>query len=252
MKFLHSAAIAVSCAILVPHAQAQWWNPQDPTPPKFRGTTFATKPVYDHQMQSTAQGAIWQAMQSRDFVTIDRMYDEFLRDNIRASDGVLMIDAFRRALDNHFLIYDEEALGKFFAEWREKSPASRLLPVAEADMWQALAWKARSSAGYARVTPEGRQLFGERLRRASAALEASAAVGKDSPIWYWVALIVAGSSGRPEAQFDGLYDQAVTRFPAYLPLYYTRANYLLPQWGGDWEKVDTFIADAVKRTSATE
>jgi hypothetical protein len=213
---------------------------------------WAKKPEYNRQLLATAESSIWQFLQSRDFARIDRMYDEFVHDGIRASDGFLMLDAFRRALDSLFRIQDEDELRKLFAEWREKSPGSRLLPVAEADMWQGLAWKARGNSGRSGVSPEGRALFQERLRRAAQALEVSADVGKESPIWYWVALIVAGSSGRPDAQFDALYSEAVGKFPAYLPLYYTRVNYLLPQWGGDWDQVDRFADDAVNRTRATE
>ena len=250
--FLLAASLALFCSLTMPRANAQWWNPMDPTPPKYRGTAFETKPKYDHQLLSTAQSAIWQFMLDEDFAKIDRMYDEFMKAPIRASEGILMIDAFRRALGNLFMVKEEADLTRFFAVWREKSPDSRLRPVAQADMWQALAWKARGSAGSSRVTPEGKDLFQERLRLASRALEASADVGKDDPLWYWVALIVAGSSARPAAQFDALYDEAVTKFPAYLPLYYTRLNYLLPQWGGDWDAVDAFVQDAVKRTRATE
>ena len=74
-------------------------------------------------------------MQSRDFATIDRMYDEFLRDNIRATDGVPMIDAFRRALGNYFLIYTtSRTRANSWPSGTRKSPASKLEPVAQADM----------------------------------------------------------------------------------------------------------------------
>lgn len=245
-------SVSLACALLGTQAQAQWWNSQDPTPPKFRGTPLAPKPVYDRHLFEMAQMGVWQFIQSHDFEKIDRMYDEFLRDGKRASDGVLMIDAFRRAFDSLFDISSESELAAFFKEWREKSPASRLLPVAQAHMWEALAWKARGSTGASEVTRGGGDLFKERLRKAAGALEASVDVGKESPIWYWVVLIVAGSSGRPEAQFDTLYNEAVTKFPGYLPLYYTRVNYLLPQWGGNWDKVDGFVADAVARTQAAD
>jgi hypothetical protein len=67
-----------------------------------------------------------------------------------------------------------------------------------------------------------------------------------------VALIVAGSSGQPAAQFDALFEEAVGKFPTYLPLYLTRLNYYLPQWGGDFGKVDSFIERSVQRTQQTD
>jgi hypothetical protein len=115
---------------------------------------------------------------------------------------------------------------------------------------QAWAWNQRGS-GFS-VTPEGRDIFKEALGKAAMVLKESEATGKQSPIWYWVALIVAGSSGQPEEKFDALFDEAATKFPTYLPLYLTRVNYLLPQWGGDYDQVDAFVQSAVKRTAATE
>jgi len=96
------------------------------------------------------------------------------------------------------------------------------------------------------------QIFNEGLRHAAIALHDAEPGGRQSPLWYWVALIVAGSSGQPAPVFDALFEEAVTRFPYYQPLYYTRLNYYLPQWGGSYEAVDRFIARSVARTSAQE
>lgn len=239
-------------AAACPDVHAQWWNPMDPTPPKYRGTTLAEKVVYDRNLRNTAQLVIGEALGKGDFDKLERMHDEFARSALRATDGTWMLESFQWAFDNWFYVQDEATIRKLFADWKEKLPAARLRPIAEAEMWQRVAWKARGEGFSGSTTREGQDLFLERLRKASQALEASAEVGKDSPIWYWVALIVAGSSGRPQAQFDALFDEAVTKFPTYLPLYLTRVNYLLPQWGGDYDKVDAFVQDAVKRTAATE
>jgi hypothetical protein len=245
-------AVALSCAVVSPRIQAQWWNPQDINQPKDRGTPWEKKPTYDHHFVEIAQSVIWQAIQSEDFAKIDRMYVDFTRDKIRNNEGIPMVDAFRRALSELPNGKDEAQMRAFFAAWREKSPGSRLLPIAEADGWAALAWKARGGGTYGEVTQEGRELFQQRLRQATRALEASADVGKDDPLWYYVALVVAGASGRPGTQFDALYEEATTKFPTYLALYYTRVNFLLPEWGGSWDKVDALVQDAVKRTQATD
>ena len=103
-----------------------------------------------------------------------------------------------------------------------------------------------------RGTLDGRARIRDRLNKATQALESSQEVGKESPIWYWVALIVAGSSGRSAAEQDALFEQAVKRFPSYQPLYYTRMNYLLPQWGGSYDAVERFVRASVARTSEKE
>jgi len=233
-------------------AHAQWWNPSDPTPPKFRGTQFETKPVYDRRLFEAASLQVHAALEEGNFAKVDRMYGEFLASRQRTSDGSWLVEAVQQAIDNWFVAHDDSRIDRLFAEWKAKAPDSKLMPVAEADRWQRTAWKARAGRGAGSMTPEIRELFRERMLKASRALEASAEVGRESPIWYWVALIVAGSSGRPEAQFDALFEEAVARFPTYQPLYLTRLNYYLPQWGGDFDKVDAFIRRSVQRTEAVD
>ena len=92
----------------------------------------------------------------------------------------------------------------------------------------------------------------EKLKLAREALAAGQVQGQESPIWWWATLAVAGSSGVKGDAFDVLFNEAVRRFPLYQPLYYTRMNYHLPQWGGSFDAVDRFVSEAVKRTSDAE
>ena len=245
-------AVALVAVAFAAQAHAQWWNPSDPTPPKFRGTQYETKPVYDRNLVMNASSQVSGAIEDGNFAKIERMYAEFAETRLRASDGTWMVWAVQNAFDNWFYAMEDSRIARLFADWKQKVPDSKLLPVMEAEMWQRTAWRARSGRGYSSLTPEMRQGFEERLRKASRALEASADAGRDNPIWYWVALIVAGSSGRPEAQFDALFEEAVGKFPTYLPLYLTRLNYYLPQWGGSFEKVDAFIKRSEERTGASD
>jgi hypothetical protein len=245
-------AIVLAAILFATQAQAQWWNPNDPTPPKFRGTQFATKPVYNRALLMQAYTQVHVAIEEGNFDKIERMYAEFVETRLRASDGTWMVWAVQDAFDSWFYAMDDSRIARLLADWKQKVPDSKLRPVIEADMWQRTAWRARSGRGGGSLTPEMRQEFDERLRKASRALEASAEAGRDSPIWYWVALIVAGSSGRPQAQFDALFEEAVGKFPTYLPLYLTRMNYYLPQWGGSFEAVDAFVRRSEERTTPTD
>lgn len=65
-------------------------------------------------------------------------------------------------------------------------------------------------------------IFRERLGLARKALEAAEPQGRESPLWYWVALIVAGSSGQPaQVPLSALYEEAATRFPHYHSIHAT-------------------------------
>jgi hypothetical protein len=96
------------------------------------------------------------------------------------------------------------------------------------------------------------QIFQQKLAQAGRILAETRSAGRESPIWYWTALVVAGSTGEPEARMDAIFEEAVKRFPDFLPIYYTRMNYLLPQWGGDFDQVDRFVKRSVERTRAQE
>jgi hypothetical protein len=252
MRSKHLTAFAALLSIHSCVAFAQWWDPADMTPPYLKGTPQAPKVVYDKMKIVAARSAISNAMWNGDFAKIERMHDEFVAQKIRATDGSWMVYFVQSTFDSTFMALPEERTTKVMEDWAKAMPASKLRPVIEALRWQRLAWNARGGS-FASATPdEAMQVFRERLAKSARALEASAETGKESPIWYWVALIVAGSSGAPAAHFDALFEEAVTRFPAYQPLYQTRVNYLLPQWGGDYRQVDAFIDRAVTRTSSME
>jgi hypothetical protein len=241
------AAVALSLAIS--SAQAQWWNLNDHTPPKFRGTEFEPKVVYTHQVVTDASYSANAALWNDDFAKLDRMYDEFMGGNIRSIDGTWMVQALASIFEQ---AGSSPVFDKTLERWADASPRSKLRPLAQAIRLQGDAWRARGGAYGSQVPGESMRIFRDRLLKASKSLADLEPDGKQSPLWYWVALIVAGSSGQPPGPFDALFDEAVGRFPLYQPLYYTRVNYLLPQWGGSYEAVDRFVKAAVARTSSQE
>lgn len=247
------AALRVLAALFLTLAsiatQAQWWNINDHRPPKEWRMDPPPKVVYTHQTLADLRESTNAALWNDQFEKLDRMYDEMLAGNVRATDGSPMLQAFAEVFEQ---AGGSPVFDSTLAHWALKSPASKLRPVAEAVRWEGDAWRARGGAYAGQVPGEAMQIFGKNLAKAAKALAAAEPAGKDSPIWYWVALIVAGSSQRPDAQFDALFNEAVTRFPVYQPLYYTRMNFLLPQWGGSYDAVDKFVNDAVARTSAQE
>lgn len=246
--FLASASLL----LVSPGVAAQWWNPQDMTPPGRRGTPDEPKVVYNDALFVAARNATNAALWNDEFKKLERMHEEFVSGRIRTLDGRWMAEAMQRGLDGAFWAGDEDMLKKVFLRWEKELPDSRLLPVARAVLWQRLAWRARGGGTASSVSAEGMQVFRERLRMAGKVLQESEATGKESPIWYWAALVVAGGTGVPAPRFDALFEEAVARFPTYQPLYATRMNYLLPQWGGSYAAVDRFIADSVARTRGSE
>ncbi len=249
--YLRTAAFRAALVLLLVStpARAQWWN--DAVQPGTRvgkpvlGPPPDAEVVYSKTVFEQAGSAAIATIFNEDFAKLERMHDEFLAAGIRSTHGHFMVEAIQGAWDAQFRSGDYKSQ---FDLWKAKVPQSRMRTLLEAIKWQRHAWNARGGGYGSSVPGESMALFRERLALAARTLQESEPAGRESPIWYWVALIVAGSSGRPAAEFDALFEEGVTRFPYYHSLYYTRMNYLLPQWGGSYEEVDAFIAKAVERT----
>jgi hypothetical protein len=251
MHFEHSRFYSSAAALILlasTSAIAQWWNPM-----YVRDTTNPNpKIVYTHAHVEAAKMAANGAVFNDDFPKLERMYAEFMDGQPRATDGTFMVEALQSYFGESFLNWDEGTRKRVLANWEKRVPDSKLRQTLRPLMHQALAWRARGAGGASTVPGESIQIFREELELASRSLKETESVGKESPLWWWAALIVAGSTGMPPEQFDRLFEEAIQRFPLYKPFYYTRVNYLLPQWGGSFEAVDRFIEASVARTASVE
>jgi hypothetical protein len=231
-------------------ACAQWWDRQaEIAPGKWAvlGRTFVyTGRTYDHAIVAIAD-----ALQRRDFAKVQRMHDEFLAMQQAGGNGRAMLGAFPEAIERAFSGGRPEQFEAMFAQWREQAPDSGLRTCVEAAMWLATAWTARGTSYASEVSPEAFKIFNARLQRAARVLHEGEEHGRHSPLWYVTAVNVAGSAGEPSAAVDGIFEEGNREFPLFMALYGARLNYLLPKWGGDYDRVDAFIRGAVLRTQAT-
>ncbi len=133
------------------------------------------------------------------------------------------------------------------AEWRKEFPDSYGADFAEATLWRAWGWHVRGESYASTVTPEGWKLFGEKLAHADYVLERSKPRASKSPLWYQLRLAVARDTNWDRKRYQALFNEATQRFPWYVPLYLSAANYLSPKWGGTYEEVDNLA----RRTTAT-
>lgn len=244
-------AMAMYIAALPVVAAAQWWNPQSPIAPgkwAMLGHTFK----YTDATYAQAVQVIGEAVKAGDYAKLDRMHDEFLALLQKGGNGERMLASFTEAFQWQFSGERLDHDNAFFDEWHKRVPDSKLRAAAEASMWWAVAWQARGS-GYGKdVSPEAWKIFNERLDHALHALADGGPKAQESPVWYWMAISVAGSRGDPDPMVDAICDEGAGRFPHFVPIYDARVNFLLPQWGGDYAKVDAFIRRAVMRTQALE
>jgi len=187
----------------------------------------------------------------RDYAGLDEFIDRLMDSAERAKDGEWLLAAVPEGIASHHeddTKWDEMLLK--IGEWRARNPQSVAVDIAEAIILKEWAWSARGH-GFARtVTPEGWQLFQERLQRAEAVLQRSQQSSSKNPLWYEQYLEVALGLEWSEAKFRTLYEAAVAKFPEYHPLYFQRLRYLSPRWNGSAEAVDSYVADVVRQTRA--
>ncbi|HST01186.1 MAG TPA: hypothetical protein VLJ84_05965 [Usitatibacter sp.] len=243
--------LAAACAFACAGAAAQWWNPDSPIAPG-KWEAYSKSFVYSTAIFHDAENVVRQAVAAGDFRKLDRMHDEFLAMMQAGGNGSRMMGAIDDSLQDAFRPGDRPRYTAFFKAWREGAPASKMRPAAEARMWYALAWEARGGGYASDVPPESMKAFQDDIGRATAILREAGEGGKASPLWYNVAIGIAGVRGDDPRVLDAIFAEGVGRYPNYVGQYFARMNFLLPQWGGSWDRVDAFIREAVMRTQASE
>lgn len=207
---------------------------------------------FDHRAYARACTDIFTALQAADFEALERMHERFLEPDARALDGTWMVQAFQEAFESSFPFEAPAAIEKRFAQWKLRVPASGLRPTAEAFAWQQRAWVSKGSRPYAELTSAERRAFDGLIARAARALREEPAAGARSPLWHTAAILTAGAQARPPSDLHMLLEEAVRRFPAYVPVFAARMQFLLPEWGGDFAAVDRFVRTATERTGPLE
>jgi len=205
---------------------------------------------YDRAAYSAAVGRIGQAWAMEQFDELERMHEDFLDPAARTPDGTWMMEAFEVAFDPVLGSDGPARIEKTFAAWKQKTPDSAVRPLLEAYAWQIRAWKARGMPCSVHGPKVMLRVFDELLFRAQSALAEGGARARRSPLWYTVSLRIAGARESPG--LDGLLAEAEAAIPGYPSLYSARLEFLLPEWGGDYERVDRFIRDVAARTQGVE
>lgn len=239
--------VLVSILALAPvHTHAQWWDAS------AGGMGNRMPYVYKRSDVQRASGEIQTAIRNADIQKLERMHEEFLRLEKAGANGRWMMQAFSYGLRHGLRDADGAALAALFARWRQERPASPLRAVVEAKAAFESGWRHRGGGFSSTVSPEGMALFRREIDRAAALLRDANPEARDSPLYYELALGIAGSQARAPDVLDGIYREGAGKFASNHWIAAARINFALPQWGGSFEAVDAIVRDAVARTRATE
>jgi rhomboid protease GluP len=136
------------------------------------------------------------------------------------------------------------------AGWRRALPGSLLPDLVDALTFRSWAWSARGHAYASEVSRQAWAVFEYRLEMAAAALEDTKPLARLDPYWYELSLQVGLDQSDTPPRLRALFDEAIKRFPGYLPIYSNMLCILMPRWGGSYEQIDQLIRE-VSRVSGT-
>jgi hypothetical protein len=135
---------------------------------------------------------------------------------------------------------------------KKKFPRKPFVALAEAQYWIAYAADARGGGFADSVTPQGWKLFKERLQKAEQVLIDSKSYASGFPTWYDQMTLVEFLLDRPAHDQAVIFQEGLTRYKGYYPLYFNMVDDMSPKWGGSWEAVDGFVKWSVEATKQEE
>lgn len=172
-------------------------------------------------------------------------------------DGRWVIDLYLAGFEDYFTLetskinsWDDDH--QKVRKWRSMYPQSACAPIVEAGFWITYAWYARGG-GYANsVTPEGWQLFIERLNKADNILEESKSLASVNPVWYTAKIYTGLGLQKPKGDMISTLMSGLAVFPDYFQSSFVMTLHLLPKWGGSWREIDAFVRAVVDTTEKTQ
>jgi len=195
----------------------------------------------------------FRALALGNFEELEKLFERWNNPGERLLDGTWKLSAFSVGVQN---FYAEGNLWPHryepLKQWRLRFPKSKAAAVAEANYWRTYAWHARGPGFANTVTKEGWALFNERIERAEQALLESKEYASDNPLWYREYLEVALSMGWPRSEFRKLFDEAVAKAPLFYHHYYAMTIKLTPAWGGNYEQLEKFAQQSIRRADMSE
>lgn len=184
---------------------------------------------------------------------LERMLDEWSAGACMFDDGRPWLTAWVDGHEDAFTIENDWSKNlDYVSHLKQTYPDTALSSTAEIQYWTSFAWHARGH-GYANsVTQDGWRLYRERLEKAETIAIAAKSHAAVQPMWYEQMLWIQGSLGRPAAERDKVFLEGAKKFKLHYPIYMAMLEFMMPQWGGNWDMIDRLIAWSVENTKETE
>lgn len=226
-----------------------------PTPecvrsPELGHSTSSSDLKSDGPKRREAIGCLAQAaFRSGDFRALENQFAIYPAAYSDPADGGSDRYSIQGGLDNLFLyggMAPEEILVSV-ARWRRQYPDSILPAIIEASAFTDWAWAARGHGYATSTTQQQMQLFEYRNAMAEGVLEDIRSRSKNEPLWFTLSVHVKLDLGETLGEVRSVFDEGISVFPNFLPLYGAELRALMPRWGGSFEKVNAVINHAASR-----
>lgn len=176
---------------------------------------------------------------SENFGALETLSAQLIADKARFDNGSWKIYQFHAALEPT-VRGSEDAMDARIQKWEAQYPLSVTARIAHVMLFTDYAWEARGGGWASEVTPQGMQLFSERLVKANDELTAARRLDQKSPMLWGAGLVVALGQGWSKDDAMEFYNEGKAFEPSFWNLDVRMATFLLPRWygeSGEWEKL---------------
>jgi hypothetical protein len=227
-----------------------------PEPPKASTFDLTTEEgKFEHK--------IHQLLMARQFAKIDNIAREVRTTKKRFPNGRWAIRALYVPLMEIFSEKPDQAETDsswknriaVLQSWEKQFPISATAKIALAKAWTSYGWFARGDGYINTVSEENLRLLEERLYLAEKELLEARDLDEKCPEWYSEKLFLAMATGVPTAEFNALFDEAISFEPNYVPFYAIKSDNLTPRWGGrpgEWQEFIDSIPETVEKLGSDE
>jgi WD40 repeat protein len=182
-------------------------------------------------MQIASLTLLGKAFVAKDFDQLEKLEASYRKPGACFRTGSLALWMFYTKLGT------EKAIGleqyrKILSEWTAAKPTSIAPRILAAESFVHEGWEARGSGVASTVTPEGRQTFEDRLKKALEVVNEAERLTEQDPHLYVVEMNACLGLGRRD-QANDAFRKGVRVDSGYSSLYISGAHHRLPRWGGE-------------------
>jgi hypothetical protein len=240
--------LAVSC-LLAPTGCALQAAAADPERVRLN-------PADELLVRRTILTELRQAIDKNDFAGLSAMEHDFRSSRARTPSGMWKLKVFHSGVQTYLadgLVKEGGCTYRkapFVQQWAAAEPRSPAPAITDAALRLEQAWCFRGRGFADSVAPEAWPKFNAGVAAASAALDKHKAIAADDPEFYTVAVSLARVQNVGLEPVRKLVDTAAAKEPGYPWTYSTAAWSFLPQWGGSYPALESFVRDVSRDASA--